>query len=272
MTRRQAFLMPFAAALAHAKENLLTRFMELSMPAKGPQHHRVFSPKDAKGPPVVILHELPGLSPSDLRLGLRIAGEGFTPYLPLIFGKPGEYSFYANSLRVCLGRQINCSAANKQNPCIEWLRPLCDEVSARHGGGPLGVIGMCLTGALPISLISQACVKGVVLSQPAPPNIPTVAIGVPQQDIDFARSQRRDVPMLGLRFATDTICPPERFVTLRKEFREQFTGMEIEPQPGEPQRDSHAMHAVLTESYDPALPLVRGAYDEVITFMRARIG
>lgn len=266
MNRRQALLLPVAAACLRGAPKTPEGYSSL----QGPAGHLVFRSLKSGGKPILILHELPGLSPKDLALGLRIASEGFTTYLPLIFGNPGEYSFYRNAIRACHGGQFNCSGSDKESPCVEWLRPLCDQISKLHNGEPLGVIGMCLTGSIPIALMSQTCVKAVVLSQPALPGVPKDAIGVTRKDIDFAKT-RPDVPMLGFRFSTDTISPPERFAALRKEFPAQFRGIEIEPQPGEPQRASHAMHAVLTESFNPAIPALQNAYEEVIRLFRTNL-
>src|SRR2546423_13787079 len=39
------------------------------------------------GPPVILLHELPGLIQADLDTGERLAGSGFTVISPLLFGQ-----------------------------------------------------------------------------------------------------------------------------------------------------------------------------------------
>jgi dienelactone hydrolase len=41
-----------------------------------------------KGRGVVIMHELPGLTPSCIRFAERVAAEGFRVYLRLLFGRP----------------------------------------------------------------------------------------------------------------------------------------------------------------------------------------
>src|SRR5262249_47683730 len=42
------------------------------------------------GPAVFVLHEIPGLYRADIDLARQIAECGFTAYVPLFFGKPGE--------------------------------------------------------------------------------------------------------------------------------------------------------------------------------------
>ena len=43
-----------------------------------------------KGPAVLVMHELPGLTPACISLAEDIAAAGFTVYLPLLFGRPGQ--------------------------------------------------------------------------------------------------------------------------------------------------------------------------------------
>ncbi len=67
----------------------LAGFEELDPPfTHGAIRHRVFWTGD--GSPVLVLHELPGLSPAALRFGRRLAARGFRVYLPLLFGEPGQ--------------------------------------------------------------------------------------------------------------------------------------------------------------------------------------
>ena len=272
MTRRQALLLPISASVmwANTKNPDPTGFMRINLPRRGEQHPVFHSARN--GPPIIILHELPGMTPDDLALGRRVGDECFTTYLPLIFGAANEYKAYFNAFRACHSGQINCSSTNGKSHCIGWLKQLCDEVSQIHDGAPVGVVGMCITGAFPIAMLSQPCVKAAVLSQPSLPigrsNAEKAALGISQVDINAAK--RSGKPLLGLRFQTDTICPPERFATLRNTFA-TFREIQIPPRPGDPERDSHAMHAVLTGSYSSNNPALKAAYDEVIKLFRQQL-
>jgi hypothetical protein len=42
------------------------------------------------GPGVVLIHELPGITPECARLARRLASEGFTVVMPSLFGEPGR--------------------------------------------------------------------------------------------------------------------------------------------------------------------------------------
>ena len=82
---------------------------------------------------VLLMHELPGLSPSCLRLATRIADAGFAVHLPLLFGAVGERALLRNMLRLCVSREFALLARNGSSPVTGWLRGLCGELHARCG-------------------------------------------------------------------------------------------------------------------------------------------
>ena len=271
LTRREALLMPFAAAL-QAKSHIPREYSEIGLPVQGPEHHRVFYTK-TDGPPVVILHEITGLSPADLDFGLRVAAEHFTVYVPLIFGGPAQNRFVINGLESCVGGQIACFAKNGNSHAISWLRPMCREISARHQGHPVGVIGMCETGGFPIALLREPSVHAAILSQPALPfgssKAAQDALGISQDDLAYVRDQRKDVTVIGLRFDGDCICTAERFRWLKAFYGEQFQPITI-PSHGQ-SMTAHSQHAVLTFSYDPTVPELKQAFETVIAELRKKL-
>ena len=60
-----------------------------------------------QGPNLVILHELPGMSPACITLARRFIEHGFTVHLPLLFGQPGEFRLLKNFARICISREIH---------------------------------------------------------------------------------------------------------------------------------------------------------------------
>jgi dienelactone hydrolase len=103
---------------------------------------RVF--KTGAGPPVIILHEITGLSPETFRLGRMVAQAGFAVYLPLLFGEPGDSRFVANGLRACAGTWFHCLDADQTNDpqLVETLVVLSRR--AVHGRVALGGPGFRL--------------------------------------------------------------------------------------------------------------------------------
>jgi hypothetical protein len=55
--------------------------------------------------------------------------------------------------------------------------------------------------------------------------------------------------ILGYRFTCDRISPPEKFISLRREFGDGFEGHEIPSEPGNPHGIRPKAHAVLTLEY-----------------------
>src|SRR5262249_41815542 len=179
------------------------------------------------GPGVVIIHEVPGITPLVARFGCRVADAGFTAVLPSLFGEPGrpESVWYLRRevVRVCVSREFAVLAARRASPVTDWLRALCRSVHAELGGRGVGAIGMWLTGNFALALMVEPCVTAPVLSQPSLP-IPigaTRRAGLHVSDADLVQIKRRvreeGACVLGMRFTQDRAVPAERFAHLRAE-------------------------------------------------------
>src|SRR5262249_54940106 len=125
------------------------------------------------GPGVVVLHELPGIIPQVAAFAERVAGAEMTAVLPVMFGTPGKplsAGYLLSQLaRLCIRREFHCFAKRLSSPIAEWLRALCRKVHQECGGPGVGVVGMCLTGGLALSLTVDPVVLAPVLSQPSLP-------------------------------------------------------------------------------------------------------
>jgi len=119
------------------------------------------------GPAVVLLHELPGMSPDDMRLVRRLAQEDFNVYLPLLFGELGQDNFFFGYFQSCFFGEFECSKLSTRSPILGWLETVCKRIS-ESSNGPIGVIGMCLTGIFPLALLRSG-VGAAVLCQPTLP-------------------------------------------------------------------------------------------------------
>jgi len=125
------------------------------------------------GPGVVIIHEVPGITPEVAGFGRRVADEGFTAVLPKLFGTPGKPLSAAYALgeiaRACISREFHVLATRRSSPITNWLRALCRRVHSECGGAGVGAVGMCLTGNFALSLMVDEAVMAPVLSQPSLP-------------------------------------------------------------------------------------------------------
>jgi dienelactone hydrolase len=244
--------------------------------------HRVFVLGD--GPPVLVTHELPGLSPSALRFGRRLSAKGFRVYLPLLFGEPGQDDGLGSHRQLCISREFANLAAGVSAPIVDWLRGLATDLSARHGHGPVGAIGMCLTGAFVIPLILEPCVVAPVAAQPGSPfSFRYSAIGIGRgpwmsqlniSDADLhaaaVRASTDGVALLAVRFEKDRICPAERLDRLQAVFGTRLVRRELKGR-----RSPWPPHATLTGEYEraPDLPTepTRLLFAEIVAFLSSRL-
>lgn len=203
------------------------------------------------GPPVLLMHEIDGLTPETQDLARLIAAEGYSVFLPLFFGDPGQSGGQLGRLKVCLRHDFHCFSNDQTSPVVQWLRALLPEIrkQSTNGGSGIGVIGMCLTGAFPLALMEDPAVKVVVLSQPSVP-LPWTrsmksSLGMTQKELAVAQERSKSVRMLGFRFYGDRISPKEKFETLASLFGDRIELKEF------PRSSRKNPHAVLTASFVP---------------------
>jgi dienelactone hydrolase len=125
------------------------------------------------GPGVVVIHEVPGITPEVAGFARRVADEGFTVFLPHLFGTPGKPFSAAYALagvvHCCISREFHVLAERGSSPITDWLRALCREAHRQCGGPGVGAIGMCMTGNFALALMVDESVMAPVLSQPSLP-------------------------------------------------------------------------------------------------------
>ena len=230
------------------------------------------------GPAVVLMHELPGMTPECIALARRIAHEGFTVYMPLLFGEANEplsgIKMLRNAVQLCLSREFAMLASNRSSPVTTWLKALCREGKARCDGPGVGVIGMCLTGGFVLSLMADESVLTPVICQPSLPLalLPQQkrALGLTQPELAIAKQRSASgCEPLGFRFSGDSTCPAERFTRLRQEFGDRIDLTEIDSSPGNAHGIPRRAHAVLTVEFmdEPGHP-TRVALDKILQRFR----
>lgn len=234
------------------------------------------------GPAVVVISEIPGITPKVAELGRRVASIGCTAVLPHLFGTPGAEPTAFNSMRVvahaCISREFSTLARGRASPITAWLRVLARSAHAECGGPGVGVVGMCLTGGFALAMMVDDVVLAPVLSQPALP----FPLGAARKadpgvsDSDLARARQRcedeDLCVLGLRFSGDTVSPSARFQRLRDKLGNHFVAVEIDSSEGNPEGYRRAAHSVLTEDLkDEPGSATRAALEQVLELFRTKL-
>jgi dienelactone hydrolase len=215
------------------------------------------------GPGVVVVHEIPGITPLVEAFANEVVDAGFTVVLPHLFGTPGEPMRLANVtrevLRVCVSREFVAFHAGRTSPMTRRLGALAEQLHAELGGPGVGALGMCFSGGFALGMMATGPVVAPVLSQPSMPFPVTRRL---RGDLNLSPSDLATVkekvaggcPVLGLRYADDPAVGT-RFDTLRRELGDGFLHVEL------PGKD----HAVLTRHRDEE------SVARVIAFFRERL-
>ena len=261
-------------------DNALEGFQKDQFRSTANVTHDIYS--IGSGPAVIVIHEMPGITPLVAAFGRKIAARGMTAVLPDLFGSPGRemsIGYVLGTLaKICVNKEFTLLATNKTSPVVNYLRELAKSEHEAHGGPGVGAVGMCLTGGFALAMSVEPSVVAPVMSQPSLP-FPTNpehrrALGL--SDADFAVVQRRtdeDLCVMGLRFSGDTKSPAERFTRLRETLGDKFIGVEIDSSPGNPWGYKKSAHSVLTEDYSDELTSpTRRALDGLLEFLASRLG
>jgi dienelactone hydrolase len=262
-----------------AREAALEGFTKESFEADG-KRRDVY--RMGSGPAVIVISEIPGITPRVADFGRRVAAAGCTAVLPSLFGQPGRAPSGVYALQsigpACISREFSAFARKKTSPVTVWLRKLAAAEHERCGGPGVGVVGMCFTGGFALAMMVDDVVLAPVLSQPSLP-FPLskkfkADLGI--SDTDLSRVKERTAAgtcVLGLRFSNDPFCFEARFETLRRELGDAFIAVEIDSAPGNPYGHPKQAHSVLTEHLiDKEGTPTRAALDQTLTFFREKLG
>jgi dienelactone hydrolase len=234
------------------------------------------------GPAVIVIAEMPGITPGVAEFARRVVAAGCTAIMPHLFGDPGRPAsgaYLAKSFGpACVSKEFHAMALKSTSPATVWLRKLAKAEHERCGGPGVGVVGMCFTGGFALAMMVDDIVLAPVLSQPSLPfpmgKRRKADIGI--SDADLAKVKERTAAgtcLLGLRFSNDPFCFSERFETLRRELGDAFIAVELDSSPGNPHGHPKVAHSVLTEHLqDREGTPTRAALDQTLTFFREKLG
>jgi dienelactone hydrolase len=192
--------------------------------------------RKGSGPGVVIVHELPGMTPEVVAFAEEVVAAGFTVVMPQLFGTPGRgltpMSMASGLRQVCVSKEFTKLATGVTAPIATWLRSLARDLHAELGGPGVGALGMCFTGGFALAMTVDDSVAAPVVAQPSAP----FAIGKTRgadlnlSPADLATVKQRAATgctVLGVRYRKDP-ATGTRFETLTCELGDHFVRVELE--------------------------------------------
>ena len=237
------------------------------------------------GPAVIVMTEMPGISPDVARFARWVRQAGFTVWMPSLFGRDGAYPQAEDGLsimrRACISAEFHALAGQGASPVTQWLRGLARMAHAECGGQGVGAVGMCFTGNFALSMMLEPAMLAPVLAQPSLPLDDPAGVESDAAELDAVRGrlERDDLTVLAYRFQGDQHCRAERFATYAKALGPRFIGRALPDGAANPMPPPFfkqvvgSPHSVFTAHLVDAegSPTLQ-ARDEVTAFLRMRLG
>jgi dienelactone hydrolase len=237
-----------------------------------------------RGPAVIVMPEMPGISPHVARFARWVRDAGFTVYMPSLFGRDGAVADADEGAavfrRACVSAEFRAFASNASSPITHWLRGLARIAHAESGGPGVGAIGMCFTGNFALTMMLDASVLAPVLAQPSLPLDAPSDIEISQEELERvkARLDREGLSVLAYRFAGDRFCRAERFARYAEGLGTKFVARVLPDSAANsdvaPFFAHHVgcPHSVVTAHLiDAAGEPTIAARDEILAFFAARL-
>src|SRR6202034_136981 len=180
------------------------------------------------GPAVIVMAEMPGISPHVARFSRWVRDAGFTVYMPSLFGRdgavPGVDEGVAVFQRACVSAEFRAFAANESSPVTQWLRSLARLAHGECGGPGVGAIGMCFTGNFALTMMLEPAVLAPVLSQPSLPLDDPAGLEISSGELTAVKDRldRDDLTVLAYRFDGDRFCTAQRFAAYAEALGDRF--------------------------------------------------
>ena len=215
------------------------------------------------GPGVIVIHEIPGITPAVIAFAEEVVAAGFTVVMPQLFGRPetpaNRGTMASAFIQVCTASEFTKLATGVTTPMASWLRSLARSLHDELGGPGVGALGMCFTGGFALAMMVDDSVAAPVVAQPAAPFAVTKKKGA---DLNLSPADTDAVvaraaagcQVLGLRYQHDR-ATGTRFDRLRELLGDNFIGVELEGKG----------HATLTEQRS------QEAVDRVLAFLHEKL-
>lgn len=236
------------------------------------------------GPGVIVMAEMPCISPHVVRFARWLRNVGFSVYMPSLFGRDGAVPQAEEGLaimrRACISAEFHALAGQGASPVTAWLRALARLALTECGPPGVGAVGMCFTGNFALSMMLEPAMLASVLAQPSLPLDDPSAVESSAEELAAvrARLERDDLTVIAYRFEGDRHCRAERFAAYQAALGPRFIGKalpdsaaNLDPPPFFRQVVG-CPHSVFTAHFiDAEGEATVRARDEVVAFLRLRL-
>src|SRR5437667_12168613 len=236
------------------------------------------------GPAVIVMTEMPGISPHVARFARWVRDAGFSVYMPRLFGRdgavPGAEEGAAVFQRACVSAEFRALAANESSPVTKWLRSLARFAHEECGGPGVGAIGMCFTGNFALSMMLEPAMLAPVVCQPALPMDDPAGMAMAPAELAYVRErlEREDLTVMAYRFEGDKHCKAQRFAAFSEALGQRFVARVLPDSAANTdlapffERHVTTPHSVVTAHLiDEAGQPTIAARDEILAFFRHRL-
>jgi dienelactone hydrolase len=236
------------------------------------------------GPAVIVMPELPGISPHVARFARWVREAGFTVYMPSLYGRDGDPSSLeatqAIFRKICVSAEFHAFAGAGASPVTHWLRALARLAHTECGGPGVGAIGMCFSGNFALSMMLEPALLAPVLAQPSLPVDDPAGLEIGDEELATvkARLDREGLDVLAYRFAGDRFCQAQRFAAYERALGERFIARVLPDSaanrevPEFFEKVVQSPHSVVTvHLIDEAGQPTRAARDEILAFFRQKL-
>jgi dienelactone hydrolase len=236
------------------------------------------------GPAVIVMTEMPGISPHVARFARWVRDAGLTVYMPSLFGQDGAVSTAEEGAavfqRACVSAEFGALKAGQSSPVTAWLRALARIAHHECGGPGVGAIGMCWTGNFALSMMLEPALLAPVLCQPVLPLSDPAGLAISPTELATVRVrlEQEDLTVLAYRFEGDKFCKAQRFAAYEQALGSRFVGKvlpdsaantDVSPFFAQHVRTPHSVVTVhlIDEAGQPTL----AARDEILAFFVERL-
>jgi dienelactone hydrolase len=238
-----------------------------------------------QGPGVIVMTEMPGISPQVARFSRWLRDAGFTVYMPSLFGRDGAVPQIEEGIavfkRACVNAEFRAFAANESSPVTRWLRALARLAHQECGGPGVGAIGMCFTGNFALTMMLEPSMLAPVLCQPTLPLDDPAGLHIAPDELATVRDrlEREDLSVMAYRFEGDRYCTRQRFAAYAQALGQRFVARVLPAAAANmntpPFFDKVVAgpHSVMTAHLvDEAGHPTIAARDEILAFFAQRLG